>query len=96
MQLAIGHESAIAAEIKRHCGVWGLLRLVGIAEQKFARRERPPIALAVECAAAYGQRLLVAIGILTLENRIANPIGEAEMLLRRRYVFAILLYKNGA
>ena len=52
MQFAIGHESAVAAEIKRHCGVWGLLRLVGIAEQKFARRERPPIALAVECAAA--------------------------------------------
>ena len=91
MQLTIGHESAVAAEIERHGGAGDLLRLVGIAEKEFAGREWPPIALAVEGAIAFYLRGLIFSGILPLENRIANTIGEAEMLLRYGHILAILL-----
>ena len=83
MQLAIGHEGAVAAEVERHGGAGDLLRLVGIAEQEFAGRERPPIALAIDCAIASRDRLLVLVWILPFENRIAERVGEAEMFLRR-------------
>jgi hypothetical protein len=96
VQLAISHEGAIAAEVVRHGGARDLLRLVGIAQQELASRERPPIAVAIEGAVADLEKLLVAVWILAVENRIADPIGEAEMLLRRGLVLAILSRENGA
>ena len=52
MQLAISREGAVAAEIERHRRTGDLLRLVGIAEQEFAGRERPPLASAIKGAVA--------------------------------------------
>src|ERR1700730_17853253 len=83
MQLATGHESTVAAKGERLGGGRDLLRLVGVAEQKFASRERPPIAFAVQGAVAFLERPLVAVWILPLENRIADCVGKAEMFLRR-------------
>ena len=81
MQLAVGDESAIAAEIQRHRGAGDLLRLVGIAEQELAGRKRPPVAGAVDRAVAVRFAHLEVARILPLEDGIAQRIGEPEVLL---------------
>ena len=83
MQLAVGDESAIAAEIQRHRGAGDLLRLVGIAEQEFAGRKRPPVAGAIDRAVAVRFAHLEVARILPLEDGIAQRIGEPEVLLGR-------------
>ena len=61
-----------------------LLRLVGIAEQELARRQRPPDAVLAHLAVAddadrFGGRVVLAV-----EHRIADAVEVTEMLVRDR------------
>ncbi len=84
VQLAIDHEGAIVGQILGHGGRRQLLALVGVAEDKFAGRQRHPAGLLVHpLAPADHPRGHLGRGDLALEDRIANPVGEAEVLLAR-------------
>ena len=81
VQLAIRHEGAVAAEIQRHRGARDLLRLVRIAEQELAGRQRSPVAGTIDRAVAVRRILLEIARIFAFEHRIAERIGESEVLL---------------
>ena len=80
LQFAIGEEGSVAAEGERHGRAGDFLRFVGIAEQELACRQRAPTAIAGQGAVADHPRGLGVRRILSGEHRIADAIGEAEVL----------------